>query len=148
MTTTVEIHAPAYNHHNVVVKNNHNTTLAVLSPGAHLKRAYVFDGTHLVIFEGDVVVTEPTSGLARFQSIKQVFAGEITEIVDAGAYVCEANGTSVLRIYPPNFTVRYQPKVGDFWVVYDGDGYQSVSPREAFLAGYVPLLVGDEVRGE
>ena len=90
-------------------------------------------------------MTEPTSGLSRFQSIKQVSAGEITEIVDAGAYVREANGTSVLRIYPPNFTARYQPKVGDFWVVYDGDGYQSVSPREAFLSGYVPVRAGEKV---
>jgi hypothetical protein len=35
-------------------------------------------------------------------------------------------------------TARYTPKVGDYWVVYDGDGYQSISPHEAFLAGYVP----------
>ena len=58
MTTTVEIHAPAYNHHNVVVKNNHNTTLAVLSPGTSLTHAYVYDGTHLVISEGDAVTTK------------------------------------------------------------------------------------------
>ena len=94
-------------------------------------------------------MTEPTSGLARFQPIKQVSAGEIVELVEAGAYVREADGTSVLRIFPKNITPLYQPKVGDFWVVYDGDGYQSVSPREAFLAGYVEYkpLNGDEATG-
>jgi hypothetical protein len=81
----------------------------------------------------------PTDGLQQFQSIKRVLAGEIKEVVPAGCYVQEADGvTQVLRIYPPNMTARYTPKVGDFWVVYD-DGYQSISPREAFLAGYVPM---------
>ena len=83
-------------------------------------------------------MTEPTTGLQQYQSIKRVLAGEITEVVEAGAYVREADGTSVLRVFPENFTARYQPQVGDFWVVYD-DGYQSVSPRAPFLAGYVPV---------
>lgn len=82
----------------------------------------------------------PTDGLKQFQSIKRVLAGEITEVVPAGCYVKEADGsTKILRIYPPNMTSRYQPVVGDFWVVYD-DGYQSISPREAFLSGYVPFV--------
>jgi hypothetical protein len=34
-------------------------------------------------------------------------------------------------------TVRYQPKVGDYWVVYQPDGYQSISPRAVFEPGYV-----------
>jgi len=80
-------------------------------------------------------MTEPTNGLQRFQSIKQVLAGEITEVVPAGCYVKEMGGDAVLRIYVENMTARYTPVVGDFWVVYD-DGYQSISPREAFLAGY------------
>ena len=82
----------------------------------------------------------PTNGLAAFRSVKHVLAGEIMEIVPAGCYVQEADGeTQILRIYLPDMTARYQPKVGDFWVVYQPDGYQSISPREAFLSGYVPL---------
>ena len=81
---------------------------------------------------------EPYPGLADYQSIKRVTAGEITEIVAAGCYVKTASGDSVLLHFQPDMTARYQPKVGDFWVVYD-DRYQSISPRKPFLAAYVPL---------
>lgn len=81
----------------------------------------------------------PTDGMQQFHSIKRVLAGEIMEVVPAGCYVKEADGqTQILRIYPPNMTSRHIPAVGDFWVIYD-DGYQSVSPRRAFLAGYVAM---------
>lgn len=77
-------------------------------------------------------------GLAAFQSIKRVTAGEITEVVAAGCYVKTASGGGVLLIYPENMTARYQPRAGDFWVVYD-DGYQAISPRDAFVNGYVSI---------
>ena len=83
-------------------------------------------------------MNEPTDGLQQFQSIKRVLAGEIVEIVDAGCYVQEADGRRVLRIFVPNMTARYSPTVGDYWVIYE-DGYQSISPRAAFQAGYVPF---------
>lgn len=79
---------------------------------------------------------EPTDGLASYQSTKIVKAGEITEVVTAGCYVKEANGDAVLRIFEDGMTVRYTPVVGDFWVVYPNDGYQSLSPRKAFVEGY------------
>lgn len=75
-------------------------------------------------------------GLAKFQSIKVVSAGEITEVVEAGCYVRAANGEAVLLIYQDGMTARYTPKVGDFWIIYDPDNYASISPRETFLAGY------------
>jgi hypothetical protein len=81
---------------------------------------------------------EPTDGLAQYQSIKVVRAGEITEVVDAGCYVKEADGDGILRIFDDGMTARYQPVVGDFWVCYDG-GYQSISPKAVFGAGYVLL---------
>ena len=82
----------------------------------------------------------PVEGLQCYQSIKRVLAGEIIKVVSAGCYVKEADGeTSILRIFLPNMTSRYEPKVGDFWVIYEPDGYQSISPRDAFLAGYVPI---------
>lgn len=83
-------------------------------------------------------MSEPTGTMSLYQSIKCVRAGEITEIVPAGCYVQENDGSSVLRIFEPNMTARYQPKIGDFWVVYD-DGYQSLSPRDAFVRGYMVL---------
>lgn len=80
----------------------------------------------------------PFPGLADYKSIKRVTAGEITEVVPAGCYVTTATGDGVLLMFPENMTARYQPQVGDFWVIYD-DGYQSISPRAPFLAGYVPV---------
>lgn len=83
-------------------------------------------------------MNEPIDGLAQYQSIKRVLAGEITEIVELGCYVREADGTAVLREFVPNMTARYTPKVGDYWVVYD-DGYQSLSPAKTFTEGYVQI---------
>lgn len=78
---------------------------------------------------------EPTDGMLQYQSIKRVLAGKITEVVPAGCYVQDANGDSILRLYEDGMTARYQPVVGDYWVVYD-DGYQSLSPKAAFDTGY------------
>jgi hypothetical protein len=81
-------------------------------------------------------MNEPTDTLARWQSIKIVRAGEITEFVECGCYVKNQDGTRTLREFFPNMTARMTPKPGDFWVVYD-DGYHSLSPRKAFIEGYV-----------
>jgi hypothetical protein len=81
-------------------------------------------------------MNEPTDDLAQYQSIKRVLAGEITEVVEYGCYVKGGDGTAVLREFAPNMTSRYQPKVGDFWVIYD-DGYASLSPAKAFNEGYI-----------
>ena len=83
-------------------------------------------------------MNEPTENMARYQSVKIVHAGRIKEIVPHGCYVEEANGSDVLREFPENMTARYQPVTGDYWVVYD-DGYQAISPRAPFEAGYVCL---------
>ncbi len=88
-------------------------------------------------------MSEPVDGLQVFQSVKRVRAGLILDVVEAGCWVREENGTSVLRIFMPRMTARYQPKAGDYWVIYE-DGYQSISPKAAFEAGYAPS--GDEER--
>ncbi len=81
----------------------------------------------------------PTHGLQTYRCIKTVQAGEIIKVLPGGCYVKEADGaTTFLRSYTPNMTARYTPVAGDFWVVYE-DGYQSISPRAAFEAGYVLL---------
>jgi hypothetical protein len=78
-------------------------------------------------------------GLATYQSIKRVNAGEITEVVPAGCYVKTVTGDAVLLIYQDGMTVRYTPQVGDYWVIYEPDGYASISPRAVFEAGYTLL---------
>lgn len=91
---------------------------------------------------------EDYPGLASFRSIKRVKAGEITEVVRSGCYVKTASGESVLLPYQDGMTVRYEPKVGDFWVIYD-EGYQSISPRGPFVAGYVAdQVLGDDCCGQ
>lgn len=79
-------------------------------------------------------------GLTRYQSIKRVLAGEITEVCLGGCYVMSGDGVVVYYFaFAPNMTARYTPVVGDYWVVYD-DNYQSISPKAAFESGYVKML--------
>lgn len=40
----------------------------------------------------------------------------------------------------PEIFSRYQPKPGDYFVIYD-DGYESVSPKKAFEEGYSQVQV-------
>ena len=83
-------------------------------------------------------MSEPTDFMQKWLSSKQVLAGEITEVVPAGCYVQNTDGTAILRIYPENMTARYTPVVGDYWIVYP-DGYQAISPRAVFENGNTKL---------
>lgn len=91
-------------------------------------------------------MTEPTSCLAAYQSIKRVLAGEIIIVGPYGCHVRMTSGDSVLLAYPPKMTERYQPVVGDWWIVYP-DGYQSICPKAAFDAGYF-LITVDEMKAK
>jgi hypothetical protein len=88
----------------------------------------------------EVPAGSPRVSLEKFQSVKIVSAGEITQVVaGVGCYVqTDILRTDILLEYQPGMTARYTPVVGDFWVVYEG-GYASISPRETFLAGYKPV---------
>lgn len=83
-------------------------------------------------------VTTPRHELQWYTSSKHVLAGEITEVVDAGCYVKERDGRIVLRLFADNMTARYSPVPGDYWIIYS-EGYQSISPRAAFLEGYTMM---------
>lgn len=74
-------------------------------------------------------------GLTKWKSHKIVEAGEITEVVEGGCYVKNAEGTPVFLGYVAGMTARYTPVVGDFWVLYR-DGYQAISPGKEFRDGY------------
>lgn len=76
-------------------------------------------------------------GLPRYRCIKTVWALEITlchrrESGELEFHFIE-RGPAVL---PAELAARYMPEPGDFLVIYS-DGYKSVSPRKAFLEGYV-----------
>lgn len=70
--------------------------------------------------------------MPRYVSHKKVWALEIKSIED--------NIITPVEAYLPiqcdrEMWARYTPVPGDFYVVY-ADGYQSFSPRKAFLDGY------------
>lgn len=46
-------------------------------------------------------------------------------------------GYALIRVNGQIFA-RYMPKPGDFYIVY-ADGYQSISPRDAFVEGYTKI---------
>ena len=49
----------------------------------------------------------------------------------------EQSDGSVLDIEsPPAMFARYQPAIGDYYVVYEPDGYASISPCKIFEDGY------------
>jgi hypothetical protein len=83
-------------------------------------------------------MTEPTDALQQFQSIKKVRAGEITEVRAMGCLVRGSDGEPSMRYYDQDTTRRFTPSAGDFWIAYP-DGYQSLSPRKAFVEGYVAI---------
>lgn len=76
--------------------------------------------------------------LKPYTSHKKVKAAEITSvgsIVD-GARSCPVTLAGVLTVeLEAAIFARYVPVPGDYLVVYE-DGYQSFSPRKAFLDGY------------
>lgn len=80
----------------------------------------------------------------QYQSHKKVRALQIGDDFPIGIH---GDGSVMLPIadvgyssvtVPKEVVSRYFPKAGDFLVVYE-DGYQSISPRKAFLDGYTKL---------
>src|SRR5258707_1011441 len=86
---------------------------------------------------------EPTGGqreMPRYVSHKKVWALEIATVAtypDQSHKLSFADdGYASLEIpASSDLFARYQPRGGDFYVVY-ADGYKSFSPRKAFLEGY------------
>lgn len=74
--------------------------------------------------------------IPRYRCIKKVRALEINMITSDDVMFFEiADGHRPIKAAPDLFA-RYRPQAGDFLVFYD-DGYMSISPRKAFLEGYV-----------
>lgn len=78
-------------------------------------------------------------GMSQYISHKKVWAAEI-EMISVG----KDQGSITFKDYQTIYYIsqelekmlaRYKPVAGDFLVIY-ADGYQSFSPRKAFLEGY------------
>ncbi len=73
--------------------------------------------------------------MPMYKSHKQVWA---LELKNADYLTCKISfaddGYEPITVPAAMFS-RYKPVKGDFYVVY-ADGYQSFSPRKAFLEGY------------
>lgn len=80
--------------------------------------------------------------MPKYRSHKEVNAGEIKMIsLGKEAIVSFTDYVPTSCFTNEEFkkmTERYKPVAGDFLVVYP-DGYQSFSPRKAFLEGYTKL---------
>lgn len=80
--------------------------------------------------------------LPRYVSHKEVGALEIAGLTSVGmiegvlSYRLEFKDERFASIViDAKLCSRYEPVAGDFYVIYD-DGYESFSPRKAFVEGY------------
>ena len=76
----------------------------------------------------------PCREMPKYKSHKTVWALEIDHVHGGLELHFRDPGYGPLRVEAPVLQ-RYFPQPGDFYVVY-ADGYQSISPRKAFLEGY------------
>jgi hypothetical protein len=97
----------------------------------------------MTMMDSDEGAGAPQVEMPKYVSHKTVWALEIAsvehksdgsgnwrlEFVDKGYAAMSA---------PAEMFSRYQPKAGDYYVVYV-DGYKSFSPRKAFLEGYTKV---------
>ncbi len=83
---------------------------------------------------------EGRTPLARWTCHKQVSAARIlaVDVILAVLLVELPDGTAELRHGRAHMFATRTPEVGEYYVEYD-DGYRSISPAAAFLAGYLPI---------
>jgi hypothetical protein len=79
----------------------------------------------------------PQREMPKYTSHKTVWALEIDRVVGTLELHFRDPGYGPIRV-PGPVVSRYAPEPGDFYVVY-ADGYQSISPRKAFLEGYTKI---------
>ena len=79
--------------------------------------------------------TTPNIGLQAYISHKRVMAAKIISV--SGNRLTFENGAT--EAFDVKLFHRYTPVAGDYLIIYpDSDGYQSISPRQAFEDGYHP----------
>lgn len=90
----------------------------------------------------------PLIRLPRWQCHKQVWADRIVEIIKEVSSGPGDTGTrwilecGAFVIVTDAMVARNAPVVGDYYVQYEPDGYQSWSPAKAFEEGYTLLEQG------
>lgn len=82
--------------------------------------------------------TEVSSEMPQYQSIKKVWALEIERFDPTLGFIFFTDKGYAPITPEPEMFARYTPVQGDFYVVYP-DGYKSISPRKAFVDGYVRI---------
>ena len=73
--------------------------------------------------------------LPLYKCHKQVRALKIKDVT--GCTITPAEAEYAAFEVPAEMYLRYTPKAGDYYVVYE-DGYKSFSPAKAFEDGYSP----------
>jgi hypothetical protein len=81
--------------------------------------------------------------MPKYRCHKTVWALKIAGI-ENNQGVGEATITPVESRYAPfrvssNYMTKHNPQVGGYYVVYQGDGYTSYSPSQAFEEGYTRI---------
>ena len=80
--------------------------------------------------------------MPRYRSHKEVHALQIA-VIDGIAgenrFRLTFFGGYAPRIVDASVVSRYMPNPGDYFVIYDGDGYESISPAAAFESGYTRI---------
>jgi hypothetical protein len=83
----------------------------------------------------------PEFDIPKYVSHKEVWAAEIEKIDIYDRVTISFKDCKPLNYIISEYdkmVIRYQPTEGDFLIIYP-DGYQSFSPRKAFLDGYTKL---------
>ncbi len=106
----------------------------------HVKEgATAFSAAEIAIAHGGGDVAAP--GWPRYHCHKRVSAAKIVRVHPraAGGALLEVEGDIEPQLCEADMVRRYMPVEGDYLVVYDGDGYRSISPRGAFEDGYTRI---------
>ena len=77
--------------------------------------------------------------MPRYQCHKKVWAlliGSVQPVVGGAAIITPADTRYKPFEVDQAFVDRHKPMAGSYYVVYDGDGYKSISPAKAFEEGY------------
>lgn len=82
--------------------------------------------------------------LPKYKCHKIVQAAVILEVGTRAMKLDTPDSPTFVSV-TPDWVNKTNPHIGDVFVIYD-DGYQSVSPRAAFDAGYTPLVTSHQQR--
>lgn len=84
--------------------------------------------------------------MPKYRCHKEVWALQIDHVVLPDD--SEKAGPAMIHFIDPAYApvaaeafmfARYMPARGDYYVVYPGDGYKSISPKAVFEDGYTPI---------